>query len=268
MKKIVLITGASSGIGKSIANNLTNNGYIVYGTSRNPVKYIETYSFTLLKLDVSDEKSINFILKKILKKHSRIDILINNAGIGLTGSIEETPIIELKNNFQTNFFGPINLIQSILPIMRHNNFGRIINITSIGGYMGLPYRGGYSASKGALSLVSEALRIEVKDFNIKVSTIAPGDFKTDISSRRFHTPIKNNSPYYKNYKRVLDTINDHIDLGKNPDIIAKEALKILNFKEPKPHYNIGSFIEKSSLFLKFILPQKIYEYLIIMVYKL
>ncbi|MDG2397452.1 MAG: SDR family oxidoreductase [Flavobacteriaceae bacterium] len=268
MSKIVIVTGASSGIGNSIATLLCKYNFTVYGTCRNPKDYKNSFDFQLLSLDISNEKSIHLFINKIKNKHKKIDVLINNAGQGITGAVEETSINKLRENFETNFFGPLKLIQLILPIMRKNNFGKIINITSIGGYMGLPYRGGYSSSKGAFSLISESLRMEVKKFNIEVSTIAPGDFKTDIASRRYHTPLNKGSIYSKEYEKSLELMNLDVYKGKDPILVAYKVINIINNKNPKVHYVLGSFLEKLSIFLKFILPQKIFEKLIMIHYKL
>lgn len=173
MSKVVLITGGSSGIGKSMGEFLLKKNFRVYGTSRHPSSY-PTSKFTLLALDVTDLSSIQHCIAKIINIEGRLDILINNAGVGITGPVEEVPEDEIYRNFQTNFFGPINIIKMVLPSMRKQHSGLIINITSIAGYMGLPYRGIYSASKGALELITEALRIEIKDFNIKMTSVAQG----------------------------------------------------------------------------------------------
>ena len=165
MSKVVLITGGSSGIGKSTGEFLQNKGFKVYGTSRNPNNYANS-KFPLLELDVKDVASIIKAVNNIIEAEGRLDVLINNAGAGITGPLEEIPDVEMKANFETNFFGPINVIKSVLPQMRSQKSGLIINVTSIAGYMGLPYRGIYSASKSALSLATEAFRMELKPFNI------------------------------------------------------------------------------------------------------
>ncbi|MDI9819664.1 SDR family NAD(P)-dependent oxidoreductase, partial [Legionella sp. PL877] len=154
MKQVVFITGASSGIGKSIGEFLQHKGYIVYGTSRNPKRVNESL-FPLLALDVRRVETIREAIADILSKEGKIDILINNAGVGITGPLEEIPIDEIRNNFETNFFGPIEVIKAVLPTMRAQRSGLIINITSIAGYIGLPFRSVYSASKGALELITE-----------------------------------------------------------------------------------------------------------------
>jgi len=171
MSKVILITGGSSGIGKSIGEFLSQKGFVVYGTSRSPERYPES-KIKLVALDVSNMNSIDIAIKNIVKTEGKIDVLINNAGAGITGPIEEIPNEEIKRNFETNLFGPINVIKAVLPEMRQQNSGLIINVTSIAGYMGLPYRGIYSASKGALELITEAFRMEIKDFNIHMTNVA------------------------------------------------------------------------------------------------
>lgn len=257
-KKIVFITGASSGIGKSIAEYLSDKGYKVYGTSRNPDKYPDS-KIVLLPLDVNKVETIQKAVNQVIDIEGRIDVLINNAGVGIVGAIEEIPIAEMKHNFDTNFFGPIQMMQQILPSMRKNKNGLIINITSIAGYMGLPYRGIYSASKGALELLTEALRMEVAPFNITVTNIAPGDFATNIAQGRYHAPLHQNSDYYNTYKAILSLIDNHVDSGGDTLQMAKAVHKVINTPNPKIHYKVGAVLQKFSVTLKKILPDKVYE---------
>ncbi len=266
MSKVVLVTGASSGIGKSIASLLTNKGYKVYGTSRNPNK--TGFDFEILPLDVTNRDSIQNCIQLIIEKEKRLDILVNNAGMGITGPIEDTPTEEMKRVFNTNFFGAIDVIKEVLPHMRNHKRGQIINITSIAGYMGLPYRGIYSATKGAFELAMEALRMEVKEFGVTVVNLAPGDVATNIAAGRYHTPVFDNSAYKENYQANLELMNAHVDTGLSPDIMAKKVYKILQKKNPKVHYKVGGFMEKFSIVLKRILPDKMYEKLLMSHYKL
>lgn len=267
MSKVVLITGGSSGIGKSIGEFLHHKGYIVYGTSRNPGKYTDSV-FPLIALDVKDVATINSAVSQIIAKEERIDVLINNAGAGITGPIEEIPEKEIKANFDTNFFGPINVIKAVLPQMRQQQLGLIINITSIAGYMGLPYRGIYSASKGALELLTEAFRMELKPFNIKMTNVAPGDFATNIAAGRYHAPLRDDSPYKASYGKSLELMNEHVDAGSDPNLMAKAVYNIINSKNPKIHYKVGEFMQKFSIVLKRILPDKVYEKLLMKHYKI
>ena len=254
MKEIVLITGASSGIGKATAELLAKAGYIVYGSARNPQEVSQ--GVTMLAMDVRDTASVQQAIATIMQREGRIDILINNAGVGITGAIEA-----LENAFETNFFGAVRTIQAVLPIMRSQCKGMVINITSIASYMGLPFRGGYSASKGALSLLTETLRMETQQFGITFSNLAPGDVATDIASRRFHTPAIEGSPY-KQYAEALPLMNEDVDKGLPAEAIAQKIVQIIRKKNPKGHYVKGKFIERLSLLLKAILPAKCFEKLL------
>ena len=267
MSKVVLITGGSSGIGKSIGEFLHQKGFVVYGTSRNPEK-ITNSIFPLVALDVRDKQSIVNCVAEVIQKSGRLDIVINNAGVGITGPIEEIPTEEIRNNFETNLFGPIEVMKAVLPQMRLQRSGLIINITSIAGYMGLPYRSVYSASKGALELITESLRMEVKSFGIHLTNVAPGDFATNIASGRFHAPLLNDSAYKIPYGNTLKMIDEHVDSGSNPIEMALVIYKIIQTKAPKVHYKVGLLMQKFSIVLKRVLPDNVYEKLLMKHYKL
>lgn len=267
MSKVILITGGSSGIGKSVGEFLSKKGFKVYGTSRNP-ENIDNSIFPLVALDVRNVESIENAVSEIIKKEGRIDIVINNAGVGITGALEEIPTSEIKNNFETNFFGPIEVMKAVLPQMRSQKSGLIINITSIAGYMGLPYRSVYSASKGALELITEALRMEVKDFGIHITNVAPGDFATNIASGRFHAPLIQGSAYEIPYGNTLKMMDEYVNSGSNPEEMALAIFKIIETPVPKIHYKVGIFMQKFSIVLKRILPDKVYEKMLMNHYKL
>jgi NAD(P)-dependent dehydrogenase (short-subunit alcohol dehydrogenase family) len=267
MNKVVLITGGSSGIGKSIGEFLHHKGFVVYGTSRNPEGVLNSI-FPLIALDVRNADSIHSAVTKIIATSGRLDIVINNAGVGITGPLEEIPMEEIKNNFETNFFGPIEVMKAVLPQMRLQQSGLIINITSIAGYMGLPYRSVYSASKGALELITEALRMEVKSFGIHITNIAPGDFATNIAAGRFHAPVIKGSAYENVYANILKEMDSHVDSGSNPNEMAEAVFAIIQNPSPKIHYKVGAFMQKFSIVLKRILPDKVYEKMLMNHYKL
>lgn len=266
--KVVLITGGSSGIGKAIGSYLSSKELKVYGTSRNVARYPNFNEFELITLDVNDSNSIKKAVNEIITKEGRLDILINNAGIGITGPIEETPDEEISNAFDTNFNGPLRVIKAVLPQMRKQEGGFIINITSIAGHMGLPYRGIYSATKGALGLITETLRMETRSFGVKVVNVAPGDFATNIASGRYHAPVNATSPYYKAYEKTLVSIDQDVDAGEDPVKVAQAIYKIIQNENPKVTYAVGATLQKFSLFLKRILPDKLYEKLLLNHYKL
>lgn len=267
MAKVVLITGGSSGIGKSVGEFLLEKGFIVYGTSRNP-DAIKNHPFKLVALDLNNIETISKAVNEVIFEEGKLDVLVNNAGMGITGPIEETPTDEMRKAFDTNLFGAIDVMKAVLPQMRKQQSGLIINVTSIAGYMGLPFRGIYSATKGALEIVTEAIRMEVKSFGVEVTNVAPGDFATNIASGRFHTPVFENSPYKKTYQESLDLMDAHVDSGGDPIEMAKAIYKVINTPKPNIHYRVGDFMQKSSIVLKKILPDKVYEKLLMKFYKL
>ena len=265
--KVVLITGGSSGIGKTTGIYLSSQGMKVYGTTRSLEKYADFDHFTLLELDVKKTETIQKTIDHIVSEEGRLDVLINNAGVGITGPIEETPVEEISIAFDTNFNGPIRMIQAVLPQMRQQGDGLIINITSIAGYMGLPFRGIYSASKGALELLTEALRMEIKSFGIRITNLAPGDFATNIATGRYHAPVLENSAYKKSYGKALELMNNDVDGGEDPIMVSKKIWGIIQERNPKVRYPVGIFLQKLSLLLKRILPGKLFEKMLANHYK-
>ena len=261
MYKVILITGGSSGIGKAIGEYLIKKEFTVYGTSRDISKYPES-KFKLLTMDVTNNHQIKSCVNHVVNEQGRIDVLINNAGVGITGPLEEIPEEEIHKHFKTNLYGPINMIKAVLPPMRKERKGLIINITSIAGYVGSPFRSVYSAGKAALDLISETLNMETKEFKINVVSLAPGDYLTNIPKGRFHSPVNETSPYKKSYKKGLDIMNKHIDSGADPKKVGKLVYKIISSGSPKKKYLSGSFIETLAPFLKFILPQRVFEYIV------
>jgi short-subunit dehydrogenase len=264
--KIVLLTGASGGLGQAIAQHLSSKGYIVYGTSRK--KTSKNKHYFPVQMDLTDSNSIKNAVQFVLEKEKKIDILINNAGIGITGSIEETNINDVKKVFETNLFGMIVLIQEVLPYMRSKKYGKIINITSIAGYTGLPFRGIYSATKSAVMRITEALSAEVKSFGIEIVDMAPGDFKTNIAEGRIYTDLKENSPYYADYKLTLKMIDEEVEEGLQPNVLSNKLYKILHKNNPKLRYNIGIFMQKLTPYLTTFLSGRFFEKLIRNHYKM
>jgi NAD(P)-dependent dehydrogenase (short-subunit alcohol dehydrogenase family) len=184
--RVVLITGASSGIGQATASLLADRGYKVFGTSRQP-RSDTSDGFVMLQLDITSDTSVKACIHAVMQRTGRMDILINNAGYGLSGAIEETSIQEAKSQFETNFFGAVRMVKTVLPVMRQQRSGHIINISSMGGVVGNPFLGFYSASKFALEGYTEALRHEVKRFNIHVSLVEPTYFKTNAANAAIRT---------------------------------------------------------------------------------
>src|SRR5512138_3104258 len=188
MSKVVFITGASSGFGKYTSSYLAHKGYIVYGTCRKTCEHDPAVNMILM--DVTDLHSVKRCIESVLEKEGRIDVLINNAGMHTGGAIEVAPYEDIRLQLETNVIGSINLIKEVLPSMRKQRKGTIMNVSSIGGLMGLPFQGIYSAGKFAIEGISEVLRMELRQFNIKVIVINPGDFHTNntINRKNFLAP--------------------------------------------------------------------------------
>ena len=254
MKKVVLISGVSSGFGKQIANLLSENGHIVYGTVRKDI--LSPGNVNVLKMDLMDHVSIKRAVDTVLEKEGKIDVLINNAGMHTGGPIENAPIEHIKLQMDTNLLGMIQLTKAVLPAMRKQGSGLIINFSSIGGLMGLPFQGFYSASKFAIEGISEALRMEVKQFNIKVILINPGDFHTSNSANRrnFLAPTGTDDPYGSQFSKTLAIIEKDESNGWAPEVLAKKMVKIINCRNPRQKYIISSFEQKLAVVLKYILP--------------
>jgi NAD(P)-dependent dehydrogenase (short-subunit alcohol dehydrogenase family) len=256
MKKVILITGISSGFGKQTAKLLAEKGHTVYGTVRRDVEIDP--SVNDLRLDLMDPESVTKAVRTVMEKEGRIDVLINNAGMHTGGPIETSPIENIELQMDTNFIGMVHLTREVLPVMRKQGGGKIINLSSIGGLMGLPYQAFYSAGKFAIEGFSEALRMEVRQFNIRVILVNPGDFHTSNSANRrnFLAQTNENDPYHKQFLKTLAVIEKDEANGWKPVILAKKIVKIVENKNPNQRYVVSSFEQKLAIVLKRILPGK------------
>lgn len=252
MQKVILITGASSGFGKATAELLAQRGHIVYGTSRTTKEHPSVH---FLNMDVRDRESIASGVRQIIEKEGRIDVLVNNAGMGIGGSLELATPEEIDLQMGTNFMGCVNMCQAVLPHMRKQRQGRIINLSSIGGIMGLPYQGYYSASKFAIEGFSEALSAEVKGFGITVSMVEPGDFATGFTaSRKNSTLTLENEDYGDSFRRSLNLIEKEENGGLKPEVLARRIAKIVECRHPKLRYVVANLEQWFSVVVKRILP--------------
>ena len=268
-QKVVLVTGASSGIGKCCAEYLCNKGYRVYGTSRKADSFdskqrpLNINSIQMIRMDVTDGSSVKQAIEHILDRESRIDALVNNAGIAIIGSLEDTTIEEAKLQLETNFFGALRVCRAVLPTMRKQQSGYIINISSIGGLIALPFQSAYSASKFALEGAMEALRLEVSPFGIQVVLIEPGDFKTKITRHRQKTAKSNiNSVYFETFENVLQAVESGELNGPTPEVIAELTYKVINLNLPRIRYTVGTISQRSATLLKKLLPSRLFESLV------
>lgn len=256
--KTVIITGASSGIGLSIANHLSNQGYTVIGTSRKPSK--QHLSFEMAMLDVNQESSVASFTDEVFGKHGKVDVLINNAGFGLAGPLEDFSIDEAKQQFETNYFGVVRMNNAFLPRLRKQGHGVIINVGSMAGIIGLPFQGHYSASKFALEGYLAALRMELLPFNIQVFNINPGDFATGFTANRQKIG-KISSQYQDKFNQLLSMYERDETNGANPLIIARKIEKLIRNprKKYRIRYVVGKFDQTIAIPLKRIVGDTAFE---------
>jgi len=253
MNKVVFITGISSGFGKQISSCLAQKGYIVYGTCRTGCEHHALVN--ILHLDVTDVNAVEKCISTVLEKEGRIDVLINNAGMHTGGAIENIPDEVIRLQMETNFMGAVHTIKTVLPAMRLQGKGTIVNISSLGGLMSLPFQGYYSASKFALEALSEALRMELRQFNIHVVVINPGDFHTNNTRNRKNVFASGADLAYEiQFRKTLSIIENDENSGWNAEILARKIGRILEKKRPAHRYVIASAEQKLAFILKHILP--------------
>lgn len=266
--RVVLVTGGSSGIGRAIASHLSSVGLTVFGTSRNAQNGQALDNFRLVKMDVTDESSVQGALAFIKKTAGRLDVLVNNAGLGMAGPLENSSVDEVREIFETNVFGVLNVCRNAIPFLRASKSSYIVNITSIGGRVALPFRGVYCSSKFAVEGITETMSMELKPFGIKVCLIEPGDFKTNINANRRVSKNVDRDLYNGKFDDTLAQINEEVTTAADPVLIGKRVLKIINNPSPKLRYKVATFQQKMSVTLKRFLPDRWFEKLIMNHYDL
>ena len=256
-QKVILITGTSSGNGQAIARLLAQRGFTVFGTSRNPAGSERLPNVEVLPLDVRSDESVQACVDAVLQRAGRLDILVNNAGYVLGGAIEEVSIEEAKSQFETNLFGVMRVIQAVLPTMRRQASGQIINVSSLVGLVPVPFLGGYSASKFALEGYTEALRHEVKPFNIRVSLIEPGFIRTSLARNRLYAArrIQDYDPWRE---RAYEVIHHSEETAPEPTLAAESVLHVIQSKSPKTRYQVGKDAISLPRLRRF-LPESLFE---------
>ena len=266
MKSVVLITGISSGFGLETARLLSQEGYIVYGTVRRKVEPLPDVQY--LQVDVRDKEAVMNAVAEIIEKEGRIDVLVNNAGMGIGGPLEFATEEEIRLQMDTNFMGLVHCVDAVLPYMRQQKSGKIIALSSIGGLMGLPFQGFYSSSKFAIEGYCEALRLETKAMGIKVVVLRPGDFATGFTGSRKKVADEAALEAYPNYQTAIDKVEHDENGGLKPEVLAQKISQIIRKKNPRNGYVVASFEQKLSVFLKRILPAKWFARILGSYYKL
>ncbi len=249
MEKIALVTGSSSGIGLETSLALARDGFHTFATMRDTGKgdkikecvEKEDLDIEILELDVDNEESVNRTIKTILEKKDRIDVLVNNAGYGMWGTVEDVSVDEFKEQFETNFFSIIRLIQKVAPIMRKQNSGNIVNVSSVAGRIGFPVSSAYISSKFALEGLSESLRFELMPFGVNIIIVEPGVIKTKFfDSMKLAKKAQQDSAYNEITEKVISGVKMMAEMGTHPKEVADTIIKALKEENPLPRYVVGN----------------------------
>ncbi|MGB6512233.1 oxidoreductase [Mycobacterium sp.] len=247
---VVLVTGVSSGIGRAVADAFAAKGFEVFGTSRNPRTTQPVAGVELVQLDVTDDASVAAAVSTVVQRAGRIDIVVNNAGAGVFGAAEETSIAQAQQLFETNFFGLVRLTREVLPYLRAQRSGRIINIGSVLGFLPSPYGSLYAASKHAVEGYSESVDHETRDFGVRVSVVEPGYTNTSFEANATDADSPLDS-YEAVREHVKQVIAKAVRAGDDPAVVAQTVLKAATSRTPKLRYPAGPLARRLSLLKKF-----------------
>ncbi len=260
MNNTILISGASSGLGKALALAFLEKGATVYGTSRSPEKY--DLPFNLIKMDLESPETIQSAIATVIKEVGRIDVLLNNAGIGLAGPLEHQRVNSLEKLWRTNVTGALLLSKQVVPYMREQGTGKLINISSLGAALGLPYRSAYCASKAALDLLSDSWRMELKPFSIQSTSIWCGDMQTPIGEKRLQDIDPDDPVYAESYPRVYQAIDEDVYHSLPVKVAAQEIVRICGQKKLKRRYTVAKPLQKAAVWAKWLLPHSTFDTII------
>jgi len=252
-QSVALVTGSSSGIGFETALRLARNGFNTYASMRNLEKSNnitqiagkEKLPLQVIRLDVNDDISVKEAIEKIVAENQRIDVLVNNAGYGLFGALEDLSIEEIKAQFETNFFGVIRVTQQVLPVMRKQKSGTIVNVSSVGGRIGIPSLSAYHATKFALEGLSESMSYELEPFGIGVVLIEPGFIRTNIMNssiiaKKAQDPKSPYFPLTQQLERSFKSAMENTSASSPPEEVAKVILQAVTSHTPKLRYAVGN----------------------------
>ena len=265
---VALVTGASSGIGQCSAALLARKGYRVYAASRSAAFPEQITGLVPLPMDVTLDDSVREACDSILQREGRLDVLVNSAGMGIAGALEDTSPDEAREQFEVNLFGVLRVCRAALPVMRQQRSGCIVNIGSIGGLIAIPYQGVYSASKFALEGLTESLRMEVKSFGIRVVLIEPGDHRTGFTKNRRATKgSSENAAYRPAFERAVQRMARDEQAGPAPDNIAHLVHKIIQTRNPRLRYTVGPTAQRAAVWLKRLAPGALVEKIVTAYYR-
>lgn len=267
--RVALVTGASAGIGKAIVRRLLADGWKVYGAARRVemMADIEAESARVLALDVTDEQSMSAAVDALLTAEGRVDALVNNAGYGSYGALEEVDIAEARRQFEVNVFGLMRLTQLVLPIMRKQHSGTVVNISSMGGRIWTPIGGWYHATKHALEVLSDTLRVETKPFGIRVVVVQPGAIRSEWSGiAADNLAAQSEGTSYSSLTEPMGYLLRHYDNAAGPEVVAEAVWKAVNSRKPKRRYATPADA-KSAVFAKWLLPDALWDRMMVAAFK-
>jgi NAD(P)-dependent dehydrogenase (short-subunit alcohol dehydrogenase family) len=259
-RRVVLVTGTTSGFGRAIAAELDRRGHRVYGTSRHPQP--SAAGLPTLPLDITDESSTQRCVAAVLEREGRLDVLVNNAGAGLFGAIEDTSLAEAQWQMATTFLGVVHMIKAALPVMRQQASGRIITISSMAGLVAMPYQPFYSAGKFAVEALVQALRVELEGSGIDACTVAPGDFRTGFTSHRRLAAGYRSAAHGERAARALAVQERFEREGPPPERVGRLVADLVDRRRLRPRYLAGSPVQRLQVRIRPLLPAEWYEHLV------
>ena len=255
---VILITGITSGFGRAMAEKLAAEGHKVYGTYRRASEPVP--NVTYIKAEATSDRDVEAAVRQVTQAEGRLDVFINNAGMGVGGPLELTSIEDAQRQMDVNFMGMVRFLHFVIPVMRKQGFGKIVCFSSIAGRLGLPFQGVYSASKFAIEGYCDALRLELRKSGVKVIVIEPGDFATGFTSARKKVEFdKEALEAYPSYKASIEGMEKDERTGLKPEYLAGKVSKILSKKNPRCTYVIATPVQKASIPLSIILPKKLWN---------
>ncbi|MEO0731593.1 MAG: SDR family oxidoreductase [Bacteroidota bacterium] len=257
MQEVVLVTGASSGVGEALAPLLAARGYRVYGMSR---RTVDLTGVTALPADIADEAAIRSAIAELTETEGRLDAVLHCAGIGGAGPVEQMPTERARRIMDTNFWGSWHLAQATLPHLRKAPRGRLLLVGSIAGFMGIPFRSAYCASKAALKTLTDSLRLELQGSNCQATCVCPGDIATNSIATQYRQPVEELAPLYQaRYRKADAGMASNVDHGMEAAQVAERMYEIMQKDELRPYYTIGEPVQRVSTLASRLLPGRLWE---------